>query len=101
MVLNQVDLKEKQYYETSNKWIQKTKPIYMKPTSRIGRAHFYAPYKQLGTLEIDTLFFNMLAMWIMVILFFVALYYNLLQRFINYLESLKLPFWRKFGRQSL
>jgi ABC-type multidrug transport system ATPase subunit len=101
MVLNQVDIKEPPYYETSYKWIQKTKPIFMRPTSRFGRAHFYAPNKQIGNLTVSTIFFNMAAMWIMIILFFVALYYNLLKRFINYLESLKLPFWRKFGRQSL
>jgi hypothetical protein len=101
IVLNQGNLREAPYYESDYKWIQKTKPIYMKPTSRIGRAQFYAPYKQIGNLQVDTLFFNMMAMWIMIILFFIALYYNLLQKFINYLESLKLPFWRKFGRQSL
>ena len=101
MVLNQLDLKEAPYYETDYKWIQKTKPIFMKPTSKFGRAHFYAPYKKIGNYQIDTLFFNMMAMWIMVVLFFLALYYNLLNRFINYLEALKLPFWRKFGRQSL
>lgn len=101
LVLNQLDLKDAPYYETNSKWIQKTKPIYMKPTSTIGRAQFYAPYKKLGNFQIDTLFFNMMAMWIMVGLFFLALYYNLLSRFINYLESLKLPFWRKFGRHLL
>lgn len=101
IVLNQLDLKEPPYYETKYKWIQKTKPIYMKPTSRIGRAQFYAPYKQIGNLQIDTLFFNMIAMWFMIVLFFWLLYADMLARFINYLESLKLPFWRKFGRQSL
>jgi hypothetical protein len=73
----------------------------MKPTSAFGRAHFFAPYKQLGMLPVDTLIFNMASIWLMVCIFFVALYFNLLKKFINLLESLKLPFWRKFGRQSL
>jgi ABC-type multidrug transport system ATPase subunit len=98
IVLGQEDLKEPAYYETKTRWIQKSKPIFMKPTSRIGRSHFYAPYKQLGYWKIDTLIFNISAMWVMVIFFFIALYYNLLHRFIDLLESLKLPFWRKFGR---
>jgi ABC transport system ATP-binding/permease protein len=101
LVLNQLDLKEPPYFETNNNWIQKTKPIYMKPTSKFGRAQFFAPYKQIGNFPINTLFFNIVTMWIMIFLFFVSLYYNLLKKFINYLESLKLPFWRKFGRQSL
>jgi ABC-type multidrug transport system ATPase subunit len=98
IVLGQEDLREPVYYEVSNRWIQKSKPIFMKPTSRIGRSHLYAPYKQLGNWQIDTLAFNVIAMWIMVVLFFIALYYNLLHRFIDLLESLKLPFWRKYGR---
>ena len=30
----------------------------MAPGSRFGRAHFFAPYKQLGNLKIETLIFN-------------------------------------------
>jgi hypothetical protein len=101
LVLNQLDLKEAPYYEKKNKWVQKTTPIYMKPTSRYGRAQFYAPYKQIGNLQIGTLLFNTIAMWFMIGIFFWCLYADLLGRFIKYLESLKLPFWRKFGRQSL
>jgi hypothetical protein len=88
-------------YESDSRLIQKAQPIFMIPDSRIGRAQFYAPYKVLGTLQISTLWFNLAAMWFMICLFFVALYFNLLKRFINWLETLRLPLWRKFGRQSL
>ena len=89
-------------WESTTRLIQKTQPIFMIPDSKIGRAHFYAPYKVLGNLPlIPTLLFNLAALWIMIGLFFVALYYNLLKRFIDWLEALRLPFWRKFGRQSL
>jgi ABC-type multidrug transport system ATPase subunit len=88
-------------FESESRLIQKSQPIFMIPDSRIGRAHFYAPYKVLGNLRIPTLLFNLAAMWIMIGLFFVALYYNLLKRLINWLEALRLPLWRKFGRQSL
>jgi ABC-type multidrug transport system ATPase subunit len=88
-------------FETSSRLIRKTQPIFMIPDSRTGRAQFYAPFKVLGKLRIPTLIFNLAAMWLMISIFFVALYYNLLKRFINWLESLRLPLWRKFGRQSL
>jgi len=88
-------------YESETRLIRKAQPIFMMPDSRIGRSQFSAPYKILGNLKVPTLIFNLVAIWIMVFLFFVALYYNLLKRFMNWLEALRLPFWRKFGRQSL
>jgi hypothetical protein len=73
----------------------------MKPGSKYGRAHFYAPYKQLGNLKIDTLLFNITAIWIMTVALYITLYLNVLKHFIVLLESLKLPIWRKFGRELL
>jgi len=88
-------------YETDNRFIQKADPVLMPPGSKFGRAHFYAPYKQLGNIKIGTLAFNMAVVWLMIIFLFVTLYYNVLKRFIVWLEKLKLPFWRKFGRELL
>ena len=88
-------------YDAGKRLIQKADPVLMKPGSKYGRAHFYAPYKQIGNLRIDTLIFNVLAIWIMTIGLFVTLYFNLLKRFIEFLEALKLPIWRKFGRELL
>jgi ABC-type multidrug transport system ATPase subunit len=99
MVKNRNEASE--IFESDDRLIQKSQPVFMLPGSKIGRAHFFAPYKLLGNLPISTLIFNNAAMWIMIILLFVTLYYNLLKRFINWLEKLRLPFWRKFGRQSL
>jgi ABC-type multidrug transport system ATPase subunit len=100
LVRDQTDIRKKPYYETKDRWIQKTDPIFMMPGSNYGRAHFYAPYKLVGDLPpIGTLLFNILAIWFMVALFFVTLYYNMLKRFIDLLEALRLPIWRKFGRQ--
>jgi hypothetical protein len=63
----------------------------MKATSKYGRAHFYAPIKRLGNLEIDTYWFNMLVVWIVSLLLYIALYYNLLRRLLEYFENLRLP----------
>jgi ABC-type multidrug transport system ATPase subunit len=88
-------------YETEHRLIQKADPVYMKPGSKYGRAHFFAPYKMIGRLKIGTLFFNVIVIWFMTFVLFVSLYYNLLKRFILFLEKQRLPFWRKFGRELL
>ena len=88
-------------YESDRKLIQKADPIFMPPGSNYGRAHFYAPYKLLGNLKIGTMIFNVAIIWLMTIALFVTLYYNVLNRFIIWLEKLKLPIWRKFGRELL
>jgi ABC transport system ATP-binding/permease protein len=88
-------------YESEKKLIQKADPVFMRPVSKYGRAHFYAPYKLIGNLKIDTLIFNVLTIWLMTAGLFVALYYNYLKRFINLLDNLKMPIRRKFGRELL
>jgi ABC-type multidrug transport system ATPase subunit len=83
-------LRVEKYIETDKQIIQKYEPGYMKPTSKYGHAQFYAPYKQLGNLRIDTYWFNLLVLWIVTLVFYIALYYNLLQRLINFIENLRL-----------
>lgn len=101
IVLNQAGLLDEKYIIHKGRFIQKSTPVYMKPTSEWGRAHFYAPYKQVGVLKVNTLIFNMLFVWLMTAVFFLTLYYNLLFRFIEFLERQKFPFRRKFGRHLL
>lgn len=99
VVLNR--LHTNKIYEAEKKFIQKADPVFMKPGSRYGRAHFYAPFKQLGNLKIETLIFNTAAIWLMIFVLFVTLYYDALKRLIVLLESLNIPIWRKFGRELL
>ena len=70
--------------ETKTKLIQKADPVYMIPTSNYGRAHFYAPYKILGNLHIDTYWFNLGAIWLLTLVFYITLYTDLLRKAINY-----------------
>lgn len=88
-------------YETEKKLLQKADPVLMPPGSQYGRAHFYAPFKKLGNTRIDTLLFNTGAIWLMTIVLFVTLYLDVLKRFVFFLESLRIPIWRKFGRELL
>ena len=88
-------------FDAGDRLIQKADPIFMAPGSKFGRAHFFAPFKQIGNLKIETLLFDTLVIWIMILFLFVTLYYNVLKRLIGFLESLKLPILRKFGRELL
>ena len=62
-MLNRVDIEN--IHDMGDHFIQVSDPIYKEPESRVGRAHFYAPFKQIGSLQIDTFWFNILVMWIM------------------------------------
>jgi ABC transport system ATP-binding/permease protein len=88
-------------YDSDNRLIQKADPVFMAPGSRTGRAHFFAPFKQIGILKIETLIYDLGAIWLMTMVLFVTLYYNLLKRFIAFLETLNLPIIRKYGRELL
>jgi hypothetical protein len=77
----------KKTLETDTKIIQKYEPVYMRPVSKYGRAHFYAPYKQIGNLKIDTYWFNTAVLWMISIFLYIALYYKLLPKLITYLEN--------------
>ena len=77
--------------ETPEKYIRKFEPGYKKGTSKNGRAHFYAPYKLIGNVEIDTYWFNILAIWFVGFLLYGVLYFNLLQKLMNWFENLRLP----------
>ncbi len=92
MVLNR-NVQQK-IYDTEDRIIQKSDPVLMQPDSRIGRAHFYAPYKMIGNLKISTLWFNMAIVWLMNIFLFVTLYYNLLKLLMNLMERIKIPGFR-------
>jgi hypothetical protein len=56
----------------------------MKPVSRTGRAQFYAPFKQIGTIQIDTFRFNIIVLWIVSLMLYVALYFKLFKKAMNF-----------------
>ena len=79
----------KKSVETSDRIIQKYEPGFMIPLSKYGRAHLYAPYKRVGNLKIDTFVFNVLLLWVISLILYLALYYNLLQNAIGSFENLR------------
>ncbi len=88
MVLNRNVLDK--VVEKEGRLIRKHQPAYMKPTSRIGRAHLYAPVKRIGNLEIDTMWYNVIFLWIYSFILYMVLYYDLLRKLINYFETKRL-----------
>ncbi len=84
-----------QFIFTGEQYLQKKHPVYMMPTGKWGRAHFYAPEKRLGPLYINTPLFNMLVVWLAMSILYVTLYLDLLRRIIHYFEITRLRKLRK------
>lgn len=93
-------------YRGEDQLIQKKDPIFMRPYSHIGRAHFYAPYKIIGETKISTFYFNMSFIWFMTIVLYLALLDNTLKKIIKFFESPRgdennptawARFWDTFG----
>lgn len=65
---------------TDKQIIQLTDPIYKKPEAFNGRAHFYAPEKQLGQVAISTPVFNVIFIWFTSLILYFFLIFNVFER---------------------
>ncbi len=88
LVLNRREINK--IVEKNNKLIRKDEPIHMYPTSTAGRAHFYAPMKRIGKLSFDTLWFNIIVIWIFSFILFLTLYYDLIKKVVILVENIRL-----------
>ena len=84
------------YYIADNEIIYLRDPVYRLPDSHIGRAHYFAPAKFIGNLKIDTFWFNIIRIWASILIWYVILYFDVLNRIISYFESIRL---RRIGRK--
>ena len=73
---------------------QKIDPVYLDPENRFLKAHFYAPRKQFLGKYYDTFWVNTIVIWIMSFILFIILYFRLLKKGMDYLESLS-DRWKK------
>lgn len=76
-----------------NKLVQIADPIYQIPEPKNSldfRTHFFAPQKHIFGKFYDTLWFNISIVWILTILLYAVLYYDLLRKGLTYLGELKL-----------
>jgi len=80
----------KKIIEAKGKLIRKKDPVFMDPTSLIGRAQFYAPYKNLFGLHIDTFWFNFGVVWLMTLILYFTLWHDTLRKVVEGGERIKL-----------
>ncbi|MBC6401904.1 MAG: ATP-binding cassette domain-containing protein [Ekhidna sp.] len=76
-------------YRGKDQLIQKKDPIFMQPYSRIGRAHFYSPFKLIGDIRISTFVYNVIFIWMMTIVLYLILLDNTIKKIIRFFESPK------------
>lgn len=81
LVMNRTEINK--IHNTENGYVQLADPIYKDPASNYGRAHFYAPIKKLGTLEIDTYWYNIMVMWFFCIVLYVMLLTDAIRKLIE------------------
>jgi ABC-type multidrug transport system ATPase subunit len=68
--------------------IQKRDPIYLDPTNRFVKAHFYAPRKMVAGFFMDTLWVNVMVIWVMTIGLYLLLYFRVLKKALDLMERL-------------
>ncbi len=76
-----------------DKLVQMIDPIYQIPEPKNSldfRTHFFAPQKHIFGTFYDTLWFNISVVWILTILLYAVLYYDLLRKGLTYMGELKL-----------
>ena len=74
--------------EFKNELIQKTDPVYLDPTQKFIKAHFYAPRKMIFGRYMDTFWVNIIVIWTMTLVFYLILYFRLLKRFLDSFEGM-------------
>jgi ABC transport system ATP-binding/permease protein len=66
--------------------VQTYEPIFLIPVNERGislRTHFFSPVKFVFGKRLDTLIFNIIIIWIMSVLFYTTLYYDILRKIVN------------------
>jgi ABC transport system ATP-binding/permease protein len=71
-----------------NRLYQKMDPIYMDPQNKFIKAHFYSPKKMVFGIPVNTFIVNVFVIWIMTGLLYLALYFRLLKKLLDFGELL-------------
>ena len=84
------------YYIKDQEIIYLRDPVFRLPDSKTGRGHYFAPAKFIGNLKINTLWFNTIRIWLGILLWYILLYFDVLNKILSYFESIRL---RRIGRR--
>jgi ABC-type multidrug transport system ATPase subunit len=68
---------------SNNCYVQKSDPIFQISDSSLGRSHFFAPYKHIGKYLLETYWYNLLIIWLMVATCYIFLIFNLFPMLFN------------------
>jgi hypothetical protein len=89
LVKNANDLSGEKSIEKDGRFIQTVDPVFADPTeSKIGRAHFYAPTKNLFGKYVPTFWFNICVIWFMSIVLMVTLYYDVFKKILDFFGNM-------------
>jgi len=73
--------------EEDNRMVQVIDPIFKIPENKNGRAHFYSPVKKIGSLTIDTYWFNVIFIWLTSFILYLSLIFNVPRRILDMFEK--------------
>lgn len=81
LMLNRNDVNK--IVRSGNHFIRRKDPIYTLPENQFGRSQFYAPIKRIGNWVIPTFWFNNGVIWLMSLILFLTLYFDILRKLIE------------------
>lgn len=88
LVLNNNELNK--IVEQNSRLIQFLDPVYNLPEHKFGRAHFYSAKKRFAGLIVDTVWFNVIVIWVMSLILYLMLVNNTLRKILESFEKFKL-----------
>ena len=84
LVLNSSEMRK--ILEIEGRLVRKDTPIFQEPSKGNGRTQFFSATKRIGKLEIDTIMFNIVVIWLMTIILYIALYKDILRKSLELLN---------------
>ncbi|MDX2432375.1 MAG: ATP-binding cassette domain-containing protein [Bacteroides sp.] len=75
-------------FKRKGEMIQKRDPIYLDPTHKFIKAHFYAPRKMVAGKFVPTLWVNIAVIWFMTLGIYLLLYFRVLKKLLDLFEGL-------------
>lgn len=67
----------------NNRFVQKFDPVYKEPKHKFIKAHFLAPFKRVGNLQIETYRIDLIVLWAMNFILFILLYNKTLKKLLS------------------
>lgn len=99
-VTNENDKGKERIIRFKNRLYQNYDQIFLDPTPKFIKAHFYAPRKQVFGHYFDTLTVNVIVIWLMTTFFYIALYYKLLRRLLDSSSKIKKTLRKDISREG-